>query len=72
MTTDGRILDFSVPGSGSALVNAWGPISMSSVTFQKDDAASGKALMFAENSGALKLEGVRVLNLICICCRSKV
>ena len=64
---DGRILDFEVPETGSALVNAWGPISLTRVTFHKDDAPAGKALMFAENRGTLLLEQVQVLNTRSMC-----
>lgn len=62
--TDGRILDFEVPSTGSALVNAWGPVSLTRVTLQKDAAPVGKAIMFAEDRGALLLEQVQVLHLL--------
>jgi hypothetical protein len=51
-----------VPITGSAIVNAWGPMSLSRVTFEKNVAPPGKAIMFAENGGGLKLEQVQVLH----------
>jgi hypothetical protein len=49
-------------------MNAWGPLSLSKVTFQKDVAPAGKALLFAENRGGIKLEQVQVLYLPSLLC----
>ena len=52
-----------MPNSGSALLNAWGPVSLTRVTFQHGNAPAGKSLLFAENRGALVPEQVQVLTL---------